>query len=120
MFASTTQVASTKDALEEYLATPPTKSITDPLGFWELHLCTSKNDPGAQALGRMAMNFLTVPGMVSGCVNIASCIGLMLSFTATSTDAECAFSRGGLTVSRLRHSLGDASIRVSALLGSWA
>lgn len=29
------------------------------------------------------------------------------------------FSRGGLTVSRLRHSLGDASIRASALLGSW-
>ncbi|KAI1786258.1 hypothetical protein LXA43DRAFT_871987, partial [Ganoderma leucocontextum] len=39
---------------------------------------------------------------------------------ATSTDAERAFSHGGLTVSRLRHSLGDASIRASALLGSWA
>ena len=63
MFASTAPVASTKDALEEYLATPPTKSITDPIGFWEPHLRASKNDPGAQALGRMAMNFLTVPGM---------------------------------------------------------
>lgn len=43
-----------------------------------------------------------------------------MPFAATSTDAERAFSRGGLTVSRLRHSLGDASIRASALLGSWA
>lgn len=62
MFASTTQLASTKDALEEYLATAPTKSITDPIGFWELHLRASKNNPGAQALGRMALNFLTIPG----------------------------------------------------------
>ena len=67
MFASTAPVASTKDALEEYLATPPTKSITDPIGFWELHLRASKNDPGAQALGRMAMNFLTVPGSCLAC-----------------------------------------------------
>ena len=40
--------------------------------------------------------------------------------TATSTDVERAFSRGGLTVSRLRHSLSDASVRASALLGSWS
>ena len=40
--------------------------------------------------------------------------------TATSTDAERVFSRGGLTVSRLRHSLSDASVRASALLGSWS
>lgn len=64
MFASTAVVASTKDALEEYLATPPTKSITDPLGYWELHMRASKKDPGAQALGRMALNFLTIPGTI--------------------------------------------------------
>ncbi|KAI1788246.1 hypothetical protein LXA43DRAFT_894916, partial [Ganoderma leucocontextum] len=39
---------------------------------------------------------------------------------ATSTDAERAFSRGGLTISRLRHSLNDASVRASALLASWS
>ncbi|RPD53478.1 hypothetical protein L226DRAFT_443259, partial [Lentinus tigrinus ALCF2SS1-7] len=39
---------------------------------------------------------------------------------ATSTDVERAFSRGRLTVSRLRHSLGDASVRASTLLGSWS
>lgn len=39
---------------------------------------------------------------------------------ATSMDAEHAFSRGGLTVSRLRHSLNDTSVRASALLASWS
>ena len=40
--------------------------------------------------------------------------------TATSTDAERAFSSGRLTVSRLRHSLSDASVRAGTLLGSWS
>lgn len=39
---------------------------------------------------------------------------------ATSTDAERAFSRGHLTVSRLRHSLNEESVRTSTVLGSWA
>jgi hypothetical protein len=38
---------------------------------------------------------------------------------ATSTDVERAFSRGGLTVSKLRHSLSDDSTRASTVLGSW-
>ena len=40
--------------------------------------------------------------------------------TATSVEAERAFSRGRLTISRLRHSLSDASVRASTLLGFWA
>ncbi|EIW54275.1 uncharacterized protein TRAVEDRAFT_51986 [Trametes versicolor FP-101664 SS1] len=43
-----------------------------------------------------------------------------LSIPVASTDAECAFLRGGLTVSKYRHSLTDESIRTSTLLGSWA
>ena len=42
------------------------------------------------------------------------------SIIATSTDAEHAFSSGRLTVSRLRHSLSDASIRAGTLLASWS
>lgn len=38
---------------------------------------------------------------------------------ASSTDLECGFSRGGLTVSKLRHSLSDQSVRASTILGSW-
>lgn len=40
--------------------------------------------------------------------------------SATSTDAERAFSRGGLTVSKLRHSLYDESTRAATVFGSWA
>ena len=39
--------------------------------------------------------------------------------TATSTDVECAFSRGGLTVSKMRHSLSDESTRAASVLGAW-
>ena len=35
-------------------------------------------------------------------------------------DAERAFSRGRLTVSRLRRSLSDESVRANTILGSWA
>lgn len=45
---------------------------------------------------------------------------LMVPLIATSTDAERAFSRGHLTVSRLRHSLSEESVRASTVLGSWA
>jgi hypothetical protein len=38
---------------------------------------------------------------------------------ATSTDAERAFSHGGLTVSKMRHSLSDESVRAATVLGSW-
>lgn len=38
---------------------------------------------------------------------------------ATSTDVERAFSRGGLTVSKLRHSLLDKSVRSATVLGTW-
>ena len=73
MFESASQTQSSKDALEEYLSTPPTKSINDPIAFWHLHLRSSQNDPGAVALGRMAMNFLTVQGMFTAlfvCVRV--------------------------------------------------
>jgi hypothetical protein len=39
--------------------------------------------------------------------------------SATSTDVERAFSRGGLTVSKMRHSLSDESVRAATVLGSW-
>ena len=38
---------------------------------------------------------------------------------ATSTDVERAFSQGGLTVSKMRHSLTDESTRAATVLGSW-
>jgi hypothetical protein len=41
-------------------------------------------------------------------------------FSASSTDVERAFSRGGLTVSKMRHSLSDQSVRAATVLGSWS
>jgi hypothetical protein len=38
---------------------------------------------------------------------------------ATSTDVERAFLRGGLTVSKMRHSLSDESTRAATVLSSW-
>ncbi|KZS91496.1 hypothetical protein SISNIDRAFT_390426, partial [Sistotremastrum niveocremeum HHB9708] len=40
--------------------------------------------------------------------------------SASSTDIERAFSRGRLTVSRMRHRLSDQTTRSAVLLGSWA
>ncbi|KAF8884065.1 hypothetical protein CPB84DRAFT_1686067, partial [Gymnopilus junonius] len=39
--------------------------------------------------------------------------------SVTSIDVECAFSQGGLTVSRFCHSLSDKSTQSSMLVGSW-
>ena len=43
-----------------------------------------------------------------------------MCYQASSTDIECAFSRGGLTVSKMRHSLSDKSVRAATVIGSWA
>ncbi|KAL1940908.1 hypothetical protein VTO73DRAFT_7544 [Trametes versicolor] len=93
------------DAFEAYLEEPPSSSVDDPLAHWEIVLASASatDSPRAverQALARMALDFLSIP--------------------AASTDAERAFSRGGLTVSKYRHSLTDESVRASTLLGSWA
>jgi len=38
---------------------------------------------------------------------------------ATLTDVECAFSCGGLTVSKMRHSLSNESTCMASVLGAW-
>ena len=76
-------------------------------------------------LAQMAIDFLSVPGkccppLKSSLICCLLISGRPLHFAATSSDAERAFSRGRLTVSRLRHSLNDASVRANTLLGSWS
>jgi hypothetical protein len=48
-----------------------------------------------------------------------NCAKVLIVNTATSVDAERAFSRGGLTVSKLRHSLSDSSVCAATCLASW-
>ena len=43
-----------------------------------------------------------------------------MALSATSTDVKCAFSSGGLTVSKMRHSLSENSVRATTVVGSWA
>jgi hypothetical protein len=43
----------------------------------------------------------------------------MTSLIASSTDVEQAFSHGGLTVSKMQHSLSDESMQAATVLGSW-
>ncbi|OJT13582.1 hypothetical protein TRAPUB_9870 [Trametes pubescens] len=88
------------DALKIYLEEPPSDTVSDPLKYWDLVLKSTPESSGQHALAQMAIDFLSAP--------------------ATSTDAERAFSRGRLTVSRLRHSLADESVRANTVLGSWA
>ncbi|KJA15028.1 hypothetical protein HYPSUDRAFT_94829, partial [Hypholoma sublateritium FD-334 SS-4] len=81
------------DALDEWLADPVVSTNLDPIAYWT----------GMQAAGHplssMALDFLSIPG--------------------TSTDVERSFSKGGLTVSRFRHSLSDESTRYLSVVGMW-
>ncbi|OJT02154.1 Zinc finger BED domain-containing protein RICESLEEPER 2 [Trametes pubescens] len=83
------------DELEAYLEAPPLSTVEDPLAYWDIVLKTSPSSP----LATMAIDFLTAQ--------------------ATSTDSKRSFSSGRLTVSRLRHSLSDESVRTGTVLGSW-
>ncbi|OJT06793.1 hypothetical protein TRAPUB_2358 [Trametes pubescens] len=95
-----TSTNSDHDPLETYLEDPPRSTIDNPLNFWSLFYDSAEPDSADRALATMALDFL--------------------SAQASSTDAERAFSRGRLTVPRLRHSLSDESVRAGTLLGSWA
>ncbi|EIW52838.1 uncharacterized protein TRAVEDRAFT_87097, partial [Trametes versicolor FP-101664 SS1] len=101
MFASINRKDTTTDALDKYLEAAPDSTVDDPLKYWNTRLESTRDKSSPEAaLARMALDFLSAP--------------------ATSTDAERSFSCGHLTVSRLRHSLADESVRTSTILGSWA
>jgi len=97
------------DALEDWLATGIIKTTQDAITFW------TGMQTSSHPLARMGLDYLSIPGMI---YFLCICSNLFLSL-ATSTDAERSFSKGGLTVSKLRHSLSDESTRASTVLGSW-
>lgn len=99
------------DVLEEYLNSPlvPTD---DPIGYWNSFSTTPRTAP----LARMALDVLSCPGEL---LFIEIFVRHSLVTTAASTDLETGFSRGGLTVSKLRHSLSDQSVRAATIVGSW-
>lgn len=108
--------SSTVDPLDEWLATPPviTASPVNPITFW------SNMKASGHALADMALDYLSAAGTSVFCL---LCLGVdaygFFSFKAASTDVERAFSRGGLTVSKLRHNLNNDSTKASSILGDW-
>ena len=68
-------------------------------------------------LAPIALDFLSVPGknLIFSCYNDSDHHTLL----ATSTDVERTFSCGGLTVSKMCHSLSDESTRAATVLSSW-
>ncbi|EIW62760.1 uncharacterized protein TRAVEDRAFT_113456, partial [Trametes versicolor FP-101664 SS1] len=53
------------DTLKKYLEEPPAETVTDPLKYWDLVLKSSSESSGEHALARMAIDFLSAPGMSS-------------------------------------------------------
>lgn len=104
------------DALDAYLKSPVVANVSDPLEYWNARLGSPSDAP----LARFALDFLSIPGKPEHLYCDLHDLYANTVCTATSTDAERAFSRGRLTVSRLRHSLADASVRANTVLGSWA
>ena len=98
------------DELEEYLNTPTisTKGL-EPLTWW---YAIGDSNP----LARMAIDFLSAPGKPIISFNKF----LSNLYLASSCDVERGFSRGGLTVSKLRHRLSDESTRASTVLHAWS
>jgi len=68
-------------------------------------------------LAPIALDFLSAPGknLIFSCYNDSDHHTIL----ATSMDVEWAFSRGGLTVSKMCHSLSDESTRAATVLSSW-
>lgn len=99
------------DPIDGWLSTPPLTNVDDGLGWWTAMELTG------HPLSRMSLNFLSAPGMWSPILIELDLI--ILGEIATSTDVERAFSRGGLTVSKMRHSLSDESTRAATVLSSW-
>jgi hypothetical protein len=67
----------------------------------------------------MALDFLSAPGKAF-LFYFYLIIALTCNFIlATSTDVELSFLQGGLTVSKMCHSLSDESTRATTVLSSW-
>jgi hypothetical protein len=102
-FTAFNTVSVAGDAVDEWLNTPAVSNISNGLQYW-----TAMGASG-HPLAPMAKNFLSA----------LVCTNLHIQLFISSTDVERAFSRGRLTVSKMRHSLSDESTRAASVLGAW-
>jgi hypothetical protein len=96
------------DAVDEWLNTPAISNISNGLQYWTAMAASG------HPLAPMAKDFLSIPSTYQSTYSI---IHFLTQYAATSTDVERAFSRGGLTVSKM---LSDESTRAASVLGAWS
>jgi len=104
-------MSAASDELEEYLKVPAMNGIQDPLAWWTML--------GDSPLARMGRDFMSAPGKHHDICMSQDITNAIYSISASSCDVERAFSRGGLTVTKLRHALSDESTRSATVLHSW-
>lgn len=72
-------------------------------------------------LSRMALDYLSIPGMCSHNFIRAAVLNLNYhTLAATSVDVERVFSKGRLVLSHIRNGLSVQSTRASMCLGNWS
>ena len=98
-----------KDELEQYLE-HPVENVKNPFAWW------SKNRVLYPRLSRMALNYLSIPGMY---ITTPPTVDLTTP-TATSVDVKRVFSKGRLVLSHVRNGLSVQSTRALLCLGAWS
>lgn len=101
-----------RDELTMYLSTDP-EATEDPIAWWYARCKTFPR------LSRMALNYLTIPGMSSFSNNYQSSADNGF-ITATLVDIKRVFSRGRLILPHVHNGLSSQSIRALLYLGEWS
>lgn len=106
----TTQ-SSAIDELTRYLSTPPERiTRKEVLLWWHDHRSTYP------ILSRMALDYLTIPGMY---MRTRSFYIAKLFYLATSVDVERVFSKGRLNLTYLRNRMSVQTFRALMCLDEW-
>lgn len=106
------------DSIEAYLQALPIssgelKQAGGVLNYWESALSTRPR------LARMALDFLSAPGVLLKVLLYLVSLWLTTT-TASSVDAERAFSGGRLQVNHLQHGMSSQTFKAQMAIGSWS
>jgi hypothetical protein len=99
-----------RDELERFLSTDP-EHVDDVFIWWY------ERKHVYPRLHRMALDYLTIPGMLMSLLLILSAYQFL---SATSVDVERTFSQGRLVLSHVRSRLSVQSTRALLCLGVWS
>lgn len=102
-----------RDELDRYLSTDP-EHVSDALAWWYEHKHVYPR------LHRMALDYLSIPGMFLNPTTQNTNDHGLIFFSATSVDVERTFSQGRLLLSHVRNRLSVQSTRALLCLGVWS